>query len=67
MTYIIYKCKICNKHFILMTNEINHENQGTLLVLTGRHKNIVVVGKHEGIKSVWTMIFKKVSGRTRRR
>ena len=69
--YIIYKCKICHKHFILMTNEVNHSEEETKYITCpyhGRHKNIIVVGKHEGIKECMDHdSFRKVNGRIRRK
>ena len=46
--YIIYRCKICGKHFILMTNEVEHsERESKYLTCPyhGSHKRISVIGK----------------------
>ena len=51
--YIIYKCKICNRGFILFTNEVKHSEEESSFITCpyhGKHKNIIVVGKYENIK-----------------
>lgn len=65
--YIIYKCKICGKHFILMTNEIKYSEKESKYITCpyhGKHKNIIVVGKYESIKECMQHdSYKKVEGR----
>lgn len=69
--YVIYKCKICGKHFILMTNEIKYSEEESKYITCpyhGKHKNIIVVGKYEGIKECMKYDgFKRVNGRMQRR
>ncbi len=45
--YIIYRCKICNKHFILMANEVKHSEEESRYITCpyfGKHKDIRVIG-----------------------
>ena len=52
--YIIYKCKTCNKTFILLAEEVKfNENQGNYISCPYRgHKNIIVTGAYDSIKEV---------------
>lgn len=46
--YIIYRCRICHKHFILMTNEVQHSERESNFITCpyhGKHKRISVIGK----------------------
>ena len=69
--YIIYKCKICHKYFILMTNEIDYSEEESRYVTCpyhGKHKNIIVVGKHEHIKECMDHAsYARVSGRMKQK
>lgn len=66
--YITYKCKVCNKTFILLASEAEHnENQGNYITCPFRgHKNIVVTGAYDSIKEVMdNHVFVREGRRTR--
>ena len=45
--YIIYRCNSCKKHFILMSNEVEHtlkESKYITCPYYGKHKDINVIG-----------------------
>lgn len=50
--YLIYRCKICNKNFILPKNEVElNKEQGNYLTCPFKgHKNIIVTGAYDSIK-----------------
>lgn len=51
--YIVYRCKICNKHTILIKEEVTHsekESQYLTCGHNGRHKNLIVVGAYDNIE-----------------
>lgn len=50
--YIIYRCKICGKSFILLSEEVRfNEKQGNYISCPFKgHKNIVVTGAYDSIK-----------------
>lgn len=51
--YIIYRCKTCNKHFILHKTDVSHsekENRYITCPFNGKHKNIVVTGAYDSIE-----------------
>lgn len=51
--YIVYRCNTCNKHFILLRNEVNHseaESRYITCPFHGRHKNISVCGAYDDIE-----------------
>lgn len=51
--YIVYKCKICNKHTILLGEEVNHsENESKYITCghDGRHKRLIVTGAYDSLK-----------------
>ena len=67
--YIIYRCKTCHRHFILMSNEVEHtvkESKYITCPYYGKHKDIHVVGvidKYGQIKKCMEQrSYKKVSG-----
>lgn len=52
-SYIVYKCKICNKHFILLSDEVKHSERESRYITCsydGRHKNIAVVNRFDSLK-----------------
>ena len=69
--YIVYKCQVCARHFILMTNDINHSEEESKYITCpyhGKHKNIVVVGKYESVKECMEHdSYRRDNGRMRRR
>ena len=51
--YIVYKCLKCNRIFILMTSDVTYSEEESKYLTCpyhGKHKDIVVVGKHENVK-----------------
>jgi len=50
--YIVYKCKICKKTFILLTEEVRfNESKGNYISCPFRgHRNISVTGAYDSIK-----------------
>ncbi|WP_312906831.1 hypothetical protein [Tissierella praeacuta] len=50
--YIVYRCKICGKSFILLSEEVKfNEKQGNYISCPFKgHKNIVVTGAYDSIK-----------------
>lgn len=52
MEYIVYKCRICNKIFILLADETKHnESKGNYLSCPFKgHEDIVVTGAYENLK-----------------
>lgn len=53
--YIVYKCKICGKHTILLGEEVTHsENESKYITCghDGRHKRLIVTGAYDSIKEV---------------
>lgn len=72
--YIIYRCKTCHKHFILMTNEVEHSEKESRYITCpyfGRHKDITVVGRIDRYgeikKCMEERSYKKVSGAIRQK
>lgn len=65
--YIIYKCQICGKSTILLSNEVDHSEQASRYITCGHHgshKDLVVVGKYAGIKECMRQRkYKRVNGR----
>jgi len=50
--YIIYKCRECNRHFILYADEVEYtEEEATYITCPyhGKHHNIIVVGAFEDV------------------
>ena len=46
--YIIYRCKICGKVFLLLTNDVKHserESKYLTCPYDGRHSKLSVVGR----------------------
>ena len=53
--YIVYKCKTCNKNFILHKTDVSHserENRYITCPFNGKHKSIIVTGAYDSIKEV---------------
>jgi len=53
--YILYKCKRCKKHFILLTEEVKFSEEESNYITCpyfGKHKDIIVCGKFEDLKEV---------------
>lgn len=51
--YIVYKCKACRKHFILLVDEVRHNEEESKYITCpyfGRHKNIIVCGRFDDLK-----------------
>ncbi|CAK7056186.1 hypothetical protein [Tissierella sp.] len=51
--YIIYKCLVCNRSFILLGEEVKHdENESKYITCPyhGKHRKIIVTGAHDSIK-----------------
>lgn len=51
--YIVYKCKKCGKHTILLGEEVTHsENESKYITCghDGRHKRLIVTGAYDSIK-----------------
>lgn len=51
--YIVYKCKTCGKHFILMTDEVKYSEEESKYITCpyhGKHKDIIVCGRHDDLK-----------------
>ena len=68
--YIIYRCRICGKHFILMTNEVVHSEEESRFItcpFRGKHKDIVVINRFENINECMEKqsVYKKVKGRVK--
>lgn len=50
--YTIYKCKTCNRHFILYKTDVSYsekKNRYIACPFHGKHRNIVVVGAYDSI------------------
>ena len=69
--YIIYKCRTCNKGFILFTNEVEHTESESRFITCphhGRHKDIIVVSSYESIGECMEHdSYKRVSGKIKQR
>ena len=67
--YIVYRCKICNKHTILIREEVTHsekESQYLTCGHDGRHKKLIVVGAYDNIKECMDRRhYKRIRGRLR--
>lgn len=65
--YIAYKCKICGKSFILLTDEVKHselESKYITCPFNGKHKNIIVCGRYEDLKECMdTRVYKRDKGK----
>lgn len=51
--YIVYKCNVCYKHFILFAEEVTHSEEEARYItcpFNGKHHNISVVGTDESVK-----------------
>ena len=50
--YIVYKCCTCNKHFILLSNEVTYSEKESIYLTcsyNGKHKRICVVGRYDNL------------------
>lgn len=69
--YVVYRCKICNKHTILINAEVNHsERAGRYMTCghDGRHRSLVVTGAYDNLKECMdNHSYVKVAGRVRQR
>ena len=50
--YIVYKCKVCHKYFILLTEEVRMtEEKGDHITCPHKgHRDIIVTGAYDSIK-----------------
>lgn len=67
--YIVYKCKICEKHTVLFKNEITHSEKESRYITCGhdgRHKHLTVVGAYDNIeKCMDNHCYVRIGGRMR--
>lgn len=67
--YIIYKCRVCNRGFILFSNDVRHTEEESKFITCpyhGKHKDIIVVGAYEGIgECMDNHSYKRVNGKIR--
>ena len=50
--YITYKCRSCNKTFILLEEELKHDEEESRYITCpyhGKHKDIIVTGKYDDL------------------
>lgn len=71
MELVEYKCKICNKHFFLIDEEVEHSEQEDRYItcpFDGRHNKITVCGKYDSLKECMEKqeVFKRVKGRMKK-
>ena len=69
--YIVYRCKVCHKYTILISEEVNHsEEAGKYMTCghDGRHKKLSVAGAYDNLKECMdNYSYVKVAGRIRQR
>ena len=69
--YIVYRCKVCNKHTILLGEEVTHSEKESKYITCGhdgRHKKLVVAGAYDNLKECMdNHRYVKVAGRIRQR
>lgn len=72
--YIIYRCKTCNKVFLLLTSDVKHserESKYLTCPYDGRHKSLSVIGKVSRYGEIKGCMdhdsYVKVAGRMRQR
>lgn len=52
--YLVYKCKTCKRHFILLTEEVKFSEEESKYITCpfhGKHKDIIVCGRYEDLKA----------------
>ena len=69
--YIVYRCKICGKHTILISNEVDHtEKAGKYQTCghDGRHRELIVCGAYDSIKECMDHdSYSRIKGRIKQR
>lgn len=67
--YIVYRCKSCNKHFILHKIDVTYnekENKYITCPFNGKHKSIVVTGAYDSLKDAMShSSYRREKGRIR--
>lgn len=51
--YIVYRCRDCRKHFILLTDEVKYSEKESRYITCpyhGRHNQIEVCGRYDNLK-----------------
>lgn len=50
--YIVYKCRVCHKYFILLTEEVRMtESKGDYITCPHKgHRDIIVTGAYDSVK-----------------
>ena len=68
--YVIYKCKECKKHTILIRDEVDHSEKAGVYMTCGhdgRHRDLVVTGAYDNIEECMeeANTYRRVRGRVR--
>lgn len=66
-SYIVYKCRECNRGFVLFSNEVDHSEEESLFITCpyyGKHRDIIVINKFDSLKECMEhRAYVKVRGR----